>query len=168
MLHLLVWLLLPFLQRSTLAFTLDLVLAEETLVDHPVDIPVPQHISAPRAEPPAQVEISSSSGTQSPPAQTETPTSPVMNFPIQPESSSPSRVQSPIGQAVTPTLAEVTPSPLQPEASESLETAPAPSHTEASALPRAPPSPMAPEIAPETEQNLVPVQEVRHEVNICT
>jgi hypothetical protein len=35
-------------------------------------------------------------------------------------------------------------------------------------LPRPPPSPVAPEIAPKTEQNLVPVQEVRHEVNICT
>jgi hypothetical protein len=57
----------PF-QRSTLAFTLNLVFAEETLVDHPVDIRVPQHISPPRAEPPAQVDISSSLGTQSPPA----------------------------------------------------------------------------------------------------
>jgi hypothetical protein len=102
-------------------------------------------MSPPRAEPPAQVEISSLSGTQSPPAQTETPTSPEMNFPIQPESSSPSRVQSLIGQAETPTLAEATLSPLQPEASQLLETAPAPSHTEASALPRAP-SPVAQEI----------------------
>jgi hypothetical protein len=48
------------------------------------------------------------------------------------------------------------------------ETAPAPSHTEASALPRAPPSPVAQEIALETEQNLAPVQKVRHEVNTCT
>jgi hypothetical protein len=48
------------------------------------------------------------------------------------------------------------------------ETAPAPSHTEASALPRAPPLPVVPEIAPETEQNLVSVQKVRHEVNTCT
>jgi hypothetical protein len=48
------------------------------------------------------------------------------------------------------------------------ETAPTPSHTEASALPRAPSSPVSQEIAPETEQNPVPVQEVRHEVNICT
>jgi hypothetical protein len=44
----------------------------------------------------------------------------------------------------------------------------APSHTEASALPRAPPSPVAPEIAPETEQNSIPVQEVMHEVNTFT
>jgi hypothetical protein len=35
-------------------------------------------------------------------------------------------------------------------------------------LPRAPPSPAAPKISPETEQNPVPVQEVRHEVIICT
>jgi hypothetical protein len=93
-----------------------------------MDIPVPQHISSPRAEPPAQVETSSSSGTQSLPAQIETPTSLEMNSPIQPESSSPSRVQSPIGQAEIPTLAEVNPSPLQQEASE---------------LPRVPPSPVA-------------------------
>jgi hypothetical protein len=61
----------------------------------------------------------------------------------------------------------VNPFPLQPEASE-LPEAVSPSHTEALALPRAPPSPVAPEISPETEQNLVPVQEVRHEVIICT
>jgi hypothetical protein len=53
------------------------------MVDQLVDVPVSQHASPPRAEPPAQVEISSSLGTQSPPAQTETPTSPEMNFPIQ-------------------------------------------------------------------------------------
>jgi hypothetical protein len=41
------------------------------------------------------------------------------------------------------------------------ETVLAPSHTEASALPRAP-------LSPVTEQNPFPVQEVRHEVNICT
>jgi hypothetical protein len=41
------------------------------------------------------------------------------------------------------------------------ETVSASSHTEASAFPRAPPSPVA-------EQNPVSVQEVRHEVNICT
>jgi hypothetical protein len=68
MLHLLVWPLLPFPQRSTLAFTLNLVFAEETLVNHPMDIPVSQHVSPPRAEPSAQVEISFSSKTQSPPA----------------------------------------------------------------------------------------------------
>jgi hypothetical protein len=138
------------------------------MVDQLVDVPVSQHTSPPRAEPSAQVEISSSSGTQSPPAQTETPTLPEVNFPIQPDPSSPSRAQSPIGQADTSTLAEVNPFPLQPEASELLETVSAPSHTEASAFPRASPSLVIPEVAPETEQNPVPVQEVRHEVNICT
>jgi hypothetical protein len=91
-----------------------------------------------------------------------------MNSPIQTEASSPSRVQSLVGQAETPTLTKVNPSPLHPEASKLPETAPAPFHTEASALPRAPPLPVVPEITPETEQNLVPVQEVRHEVNTCT
>jgi hypothetical protein len=46
------------------------------------------------------------------------------------------------------------------------ETATAPSHTEASALPGTPPSPVIPEVT--LEQNPAPVQEVRHEVNICT
>jgi hypothetical protein len=95
MLHPLVWSLLLFPQRSTLAFTLNLVLAEETMMDQLVDVPVSQHASPPRAELPAQIEISSSSGTQSPPALTETPTSPEMNSP-QAETPSPSRVQSPI------------------------------------------------------------------------
>jgi hypothetical protein len=66
MLHLLVWPLLPFPQRSTLAFTFNLVLAEETLVNHPVDIPVPQHVSSPRAEPSAQVEIHPHQGPSHP------------------------------------------------------------------------------------------------------
>jgi hypothetical protein len=51
------------------------------------------------------------------------------------------------------------------------ETAPAPSQTEASTLPRAPQTPLSPvtqEIPPETEQNLAPVQEVKHEVSRCT
>jgi hypothetical protein len=43
------------------------------------------------------------------------------------------------------------------------ETASAPSHVEASALPGTPPLPVA---AP--EQNPAPVQEIRHEVLICT
>jgi hypothetical protein len=43
------------------------------------------------------------------------------------------------------------------------ETASAPSHTEASALLGTPPSPVA---AP--EQNPAPVQEISHEVLICT
>jgi hypothetical protein len=51
------------------------------------------------------------------------------------------------------------------------ETAPAPSQTEASALPTAfqtPLSLVAQEIPPETEQNLAPAQEVRHEASTCT
>jgi hypothetical protein len=45
-------------------------------------------------------------------------------------------------------------------------TASAPSHTEASALLGTSPLPVTPGVAP--EQNPAPVQEVRHEVNICT
>jgi hypothetical protein len=90
-----------------------------------------------------------------------------MNSSIQQETSSPSRVQSPIGQAETPTLTEANPPPLQPEASNLPEIA-APFQIEASALPRAPPSAVAQEIPLETEQNLAPVQEVRHEVSTCT
>jgi hypothetical protein len=51
---------ITFSQRLTLAFTLNLIFSEETLVNHPVDIPDPQRASPPRAEPSAQVEISSS------------------------------------------------------------------------------------------------------------
>jgi hypothetical protein len=134
-----------FPQRSTPTFTLNLIFAEETLVNHPVDIPIPQHVCSPRAEPSsARVEISSSSGTQSSPAQTEVSASPEMNPSVQPEASSPLRVQSPIGQAETPTITEVNPPPLQPEASDLPETAPAPSQTEASALPRAPQTHLSP------------------------
>jgi hypothetical protein len=136
-----------------------------------VDIPDPQCASPPIAEPSALVEISSSSGTQSPLAQTEAPASPEMNLSIQSEASSPLRVQSPIGQAESPTMTEVNPPPLQPEASDMPEIIPAPSQTEASASPRAPQAPLslvAQEILPETEQNLAPVLEVRHEVSRCT
>jgi hypothetical protein len=106
-----------FLQRSslTLAFTLNLVFAEEILVNHPVDTSVPQHASSPRAEPSsAQVEILSSSGTQSPPSQIEVPASPGMDPSIQPEASSPLRIQSPIGQAETPIFTEVNSHSPQP------------------------------------------------------
>jgi hypothetical protein len=34
-------------------------------------------------------------------------------------------------------------------------------------LPQAPSSLVAPEISPETEQNPIPVEEIRHEVLIC-
>jgi hypothetical protein len=77
----------------------------------------PQHVNSPRVEPSsAQVEILSSSGTQSPPTQTEVPASPEMNPSIQPEASSPLRVQSPLDQAETPALTEVNPPSPQPEA----------------------------------------------------
>jgi hypothetical protein len=57
----------------------------------------------------------------------------------------------------------VNPSSPQPEASELLGTTSTPSHTEASALPGTPPSLVA-----VPEQNPAPVQEIRHEVLICT
>jgi hypothetical protein len=98
MLHLPVWSFITLSQRLTLAFTLNLAFAEKTLVNHPVDIPDLQCVSPPIAEPSAQVEISSSSGTQSPLAQTEAPASPEMNPSIQSKASSPLRVQSPVGQ----------------------------------------------------------------------
>jgi hypothetical protein len=50
------------------------------------------------------------------------------------------------------------------------EIVPAPSQTEALASPRAPQAPLLPmaqEILLETEQNLAPIQEVRHEVSRC-
>jgi hypothetical protein len=49
--------------------------------------------------------------------------------------------------------------------------APVSPQAEASALPRAPQTPLplvAQEIPPEPEQNLAPVQEIRHEVSTCT
>jgi hypothetical protein len=91
---------------------------------------------------------------------------PEMNSPIRSDPPSPPRAQSPTGQAETSIPAEVNPFPLQPEASELPETASAPSHTEASALPGISPSPVIPGVAPEQHPALV--QEVRHEVNICT
>jgi hypothetical protein len=134
--------------------------------DQLVDVPVSQQASPPRVEPPVQVEISSSLGTQSPPAQTETPNSPEMNSPFQPDPPSPPRAQSPTGQAGTSTPAELNPTSLQPEASGLPETAPAPSNTEASALLGISSSSIIPKVAP--EQNPAPAQEVRHEVTICT
>jgi hypothetical protein len=134
--------------------------------DQLVDVPVSQQASPPRAEPSVHVEISSSSGTQSPLAQTETPNSPEMNSPFQPDPPSPPRAQSPTGQAETSTPAEANPTSLQPKASGLPETTPTPSHTKASALPGISSSSTIPEVAP--EQNPAPAQEVRHEVNICT
>jgi hypothetical protein len=124
-----------------------------------VDVPVSQQASPSRVELPIPVEISSSSGTQSPPA--EAMNSPEMSLPIRPEPSSPPGVQSPASHAETSIPAEVHPSPLQPEAHELPATASIPSHLEASALPRTPSSPV---IAPEPSP--VPAQEIRHEVLI--
>jgi hypothetical protein len=139
----------------------NLALAEETMEEQLVDVPMSQQTSPPRVELPVPVEISSSSGTQSPLVQTEAMNSPEMSFPIQPEPSSPPRAQSPTDHAETSTPAEVNPSPLQPEAPELQATASAPSHIEASALPGTPPSPV---VAP--EQSPAPTQEIRHEVLI--
>jgi hypothetical protein len=133
------------------------------MVEQLVDVPVSQQTSPPRVELSVPVEISSSSGTQSPPVQTEATNSPEMSFPIQPEPSSPPRAQSPIGHAEASTPVEVNPSPLQPEAPELPATTSAPSHLEASALLGIPPSPV---VAP--EQSPTPTQEIRHEVLICT
>jgi hypothetical protein len=171
MLHLLGCPLLLSPQRPipTLAFTLNLALAEEILVSHPVETSSPQRVNSPRAEPSsAQVEILSSSGTQSPPSQIEVPASLGMNPSIQPEASSPLRIQSPIGQAETPALAEVNPPSPQPEALNLPGNAPVSPQPEASALPRTPQTPAPPvvqEIPSELEQNLVPVQGIRHEVS---
>jgi hypothetical protein len=165
---------LLFLQRSipTLAFTLNLTLAEEILVNHPVETSPPQHASSPRAEPSfAQVEILSSSGTQSPPSQTEVPASPEMNPLTQTEASSPLRVQSPLGQAEIPVLTKVNPPSPKPEASNLPENAPASPQVEASALPRAPQTPTPPvcqETPPEPEQVLPQIQGIRHEASACT
>jgi hypothetical protein len=87
-----------------------LTLAEETMEEQLVDIPVSQQASPPRAELPIPVEISSSSGTQSPSA--EVMNSQEMNLLAQPEPSSPPRAQSPVGHAETPIPTEVDPSPL--------------------------------------------------------
>jgi hypothetical protein len=83
--------------------------------------------------------------------------SPEMSLPIQPEPSSPPRAQSPVGHAAAPIPTEVDPTPHQPEAHELPATASTPSNLEASALPGAPSSPV-----------IAPVQEISHEVFICT
>jgi hypothetical protein len=162
-------LLFPQRPIPALAFTLNLALAEEILVNHPVETSSPQHASSPRAEPSSvQVEILSSSGTQSPPSQTEVPASPEMNPSTQPEASSPSRVQSPLGQAEIPILTEVNPPSPQPEALNLPGNAPVSCQVEASALPRAPQTPTPPiaqEIPPASEQNPAPVQGIQHEVS---
>jgi hypothetical protein len=136
---------------------LSLTLAEETMEEQLVDIPVSQQAGPPRVELPILVEISSSSPSA------EAMNSLEMSLPIQPEPSSPPRAQSPVGHAETPIPTEVDPTPLQPEAHELPVTASTPSNLEASALPGAPSSPV---IA--LAQNLAPAQEISHEVLICT
>jgi hypothetical protein len=149
-------LLIPQRSIPTLAFTLHLVFAEEILVNHPVETSPPQHASSPRVEPSsAQVEILSSSETQSPPSQIEVPASPEMNPSIQPEASSPLRAQSPLSQVEIPVLTEVNPPSPQPEAPNFPETISASPQAEASALPRAPQTPLpsvVQEIPSELEQ----------------
>jgi hypothetical protein len=152
-----------FLEDEHWHLSFNLALAEETTEDQLVDVPMSQQASPPRIELPVQVEISSSSGTESPPVQTEVSDSPEMNFLIQPEPSILPRAQSPTSQTELPIPAEVNPSSPQPEASELPGTASTPSHTEASALPGTPSSPVA-----TPEQNPAPVHEIRHEVLICT
>jgi hypothetical protein len=116
-----------FLEDEHWHLSLNLTLAEEIMEEQLVDVPVSQQTSPPRVELPIPVEISSSSGTQSPSA----------------------------GHAETPTPAEVSPSLLQPEAPELSATASAPSHIEASALPGTPPSPVAaPEQSPVPAQEI--------------
>jgi hypothetical protein len=94
-----------------------------------------------------------------------------MNPSIQPEASSPLKVQSPLGQAETPALTEVNPLSPQREDLNLAGNAPVTPQVEASALPRAPETPLPPvaqEIPPEPEQNLAPVQGIRHEASTCT
>jgi hypothetical protein len=142
---------------NTGIYHFNLTLAEETMEEQLVDVPVAQQASPPRVELPIPVEISSSSPSA------EVMNSPEMSLPIQLEPSSPSRVQSPVGHAETPIPTEVDPIPFRPEAHELPATASTPSNLEASALPGVPSSPV---IAP--AQNLPPVQEISHEVLICT
>jgi hypothetical protein len=141
------------LRMNTGIYPFNLTLAEETVEEQLVDIPVSQQASPPRVELPIPVEISSSSPSA------EVMNSQEMSLPIQPEPSSPPRAQSPTDHAETPTPAEVNPSPLQPESHELPATASMPSHLEASALTGTPSSPV---IAP--EQSPAPA----HEVFICT
>jgi hypothetical protein len=122
-----------------------LTLAEETMEEQLVDVPVAQQASPPRVELPIPMEISSSSPSA------EAMNSPEMNLLIQPEPPSPPRAQSPVGHAETPIPTEVDLTPLQPEAHELPASASTPSNLEASALPGAPSSPV-----------ITPAQEISH------
>jgi hypothetical protein len=136
---------------NTGIYPCDLTIAEETVEEQLVDVPVAQQASPPRIELPIPVEISSSSPSA------EAMNSPEMSLPIQPEPSSPPRAQSPVGHAEALIPTEVDPTVFQPEAHELPATTSTPSNLEASALPGAPPSPV-----------IAPVQEISHEVLICT
>jgi hypothetical protein len=142
---------------NTGTYPFNLTLAEETMEEQLVDVPVAQQASPPRVELPIPMEISSSSPSA------KAMNSPEMSLPIQPEPSSPSRARSPVGHVEAPIPTEVDPSPLQPEAHELPATASTPSNLEASALPGAPSSPVIAHA-----QNLAPAQEISHEVLICT
>jgi hypothetical protein len=135
---------------NTGIYPFNLTLAEKTMEEQLVDVPVIQQASPPRVELPIPVEISSSSPS-------EAINSPEMNLPIQPEPSSPPRAQSPVGHADTTIPTEVDPTPHQPQAHKLSTTASTPPSSEASALPGAPPLPV-----------IAPVQETSHEVSICT
>jgi hypothetical protein len=137
-----------FSQRPslTLAFTLHLVFAEETLVDQSVEVSSPQYVSypsSPRAQTSLpQAETSASQRIQPSPSQEEALVSPGMN-----------------------------PSSPQPEASNLPGTALASPQLEASALPGTPQTPLQPitqEIPLEPEQTSSPVQETRIEVSVNT
>jgi hypothetical protein len=137
-----------FFQRSlfTLAFTLHLSYAEETLVNQPVEISSPQHASSPN----------------SPRAQTSSP---------QAEASASPRIQSSPSQAEALVSPGMNPPSPQPEASNLPGTAPASPQIEASALPgtpQAPPQLITQETLLEPEQTSFPIQETRNEVSITS
>jgi hypothetical protein len=137
-----------FSQRPsfTLAFTLHLVIAEETLVDQFVEVSSPDHASNPNSP---RVQIS--------PPEAEIPASPRTQ-------SSPSRVESPIPSGTN------SPS-LQPEAPNPSRILPTSPQLEASVLqgtPQAPPQLITQEIPLEPEQNFPPIQESRNEVSVNT
>jgi hypothetical protein len=136
---------------NTGIYPFDMTLAEETVEEQLVDVPVAQQASPPRVELPIRVEISFSSPSA------EAINSPKMSLPIQPEPSSSPRAQSPAGHAEALIPTEVDPTPFQPEAHELPTTTTTPSDLEASALPGAPSSPA-----------IIPAQEISREVLICT
>jgi hypothetical protein len=91
---------------NTGIYSFNLTLAEETMEEQLVDIPVSQQASPSGVELPIPVEISSSSPFA------EAVNSPEMSLPIRLGPSSPPRAQSPVGHAETPTPTEVDPTPL--------------------------------------------------------